>query len=59
MTLTGVSLEMFTLPQKNLTKYLRYEGSLTTPNCDEAVVWSLFENTIPLSREQVIFVTIL
>lgn len=51
-TLTGVSLEMFTPPQKNLTKYFRYDGSLTTPNCAEAVVWSLFENTIPLSRKQ-------
>ncbi|KAL3057572.1 carbonic anhydrase 4b [Trematomus bernacchii] len=51
-TLEGVSLEMFTPPQKNMTKYLRYNGSLTTPDCAEAVVWSLFENTVPLSRKQ-------
>ncbi|XP_042343307.1 carbonic anhydrase 4b [Plectropomus leopardus] len=50
--LKGVSLEMLIPPQKNLTKYFRYEGSLTTPNCAEAVVWSLFENTILLSRKQ-------
>ncbi|KAF3847539.1 hypothetical protein F7725_020567, partial [Dissostichus mawsoni] len=37
---------------KNMTKYLRYNGSLTTPGCAEAVVWSLFENTVPLSRKQ-------
>lgn len=45
---------MFIPPQKNMTKYFRYDGSLTTPNCAEAVVWSLFESTIPLSRKQVI-----
>ncbi|XP_028275886.1 carbonic anhydrase 4b [Parambassis ranga] len=52
VTLTGVSLDMFIAPQKNLTKYFRYDGSLTTPGCAEAVVWTLFENTIPLSKMQ-------
>ncbi|XP_027136498.1 carbonic anhydrase 4b [Larimichthys crocea] len=51
-TLTGVSLEMFIPHKDNMTKYFRYDGSLTTPNCAEAVVWSVFENTIPLSRDQ-------
>ncbi|XP_015238622.1 PREDICTED: carbonic anhydrase 4-like [Cyprinodon variegatus] len=51
-TLTGVSLEMFIPPQKSLTKYFRYDGSLTTPDCAEAVVWTLFESTIPMSRNQ-------
>ncbi|XP_039987558.1 carbonic anhydrase 4b isoform X2 [Xiphias gladius] len=51
-TLRGVSLNMFIPHQSNMTKYFRYDGSLTTPNCDEAVVWSLFENAIPLSRKQ-------
>ncbi|XP_047195600.1 carbonic anhydrase 4b [Hippoglossus stenolepis] len=51
-TLREVSLDMFTLPQKNMTKYFRYEGSLTTPGCAEAVVWTVFEDTIPLSRKQ-------
>ncbi|XP_073349162.1 carbonic anhydrase 4b [Pagrus major] len=51
-TLRGVSLEMLMPHQENMTKYFRYSGSLTTPNCAEAVVWSLFENTIPLSRKQ-------
>ncbi|XP_049431696.1 carbonic anhydrase 4b [Epinephelus fuscoguttatus] len=50
--LKGVSLEMLIPPQKNMNKYFRYDGSLTTPNCAEAVVWSLFEDTIPLSRKQ-------
>uniref|UniRef100_A0A7N8Y7V1 Carbonic anhydrase n=1 Tax=Mastacembelus armatus TaxID=205130 RepID=A0A7N8Y7V1_9TELE len=51
-TLSSVSLDMFIPPQENLTKYFRYNGSLTTPNCSEAVVWTLFENTIFLSRKQ-------
>ncbi|XP_070685601.1 carbonic anhydrase 4b [Pempheris klunzingeri] len=51
-TLGGVSLEMFIPSQRNMTKYLRYDGSLTTPDCAEAVVWNLFEQTIPLSRKQ-------
>ncbi|KAF3692601.1 Carbonic anhydrase 4 [Channa argus] len=51
-TLSGVSLQMFIPPQESLTKYFRYDGSLTTPSCDEAVVWSLFENVVLLSRTQ-------
>ncbi|KAM6933307.1 carbonic anhydrase 4b [Xenentodon cancila] len=51
-TLPDISLDMFIPPKENMTKYLRYDGSLTTPDCDESVVWSLFENTIPLSRQQ-------
>lgn len=51
-TLGGVSLDMFILPQENMSRYFRYSGSLTTPNCSEAVTWTLFESTIPLSRKQ-------
>ncbi|XP_037630424.1 carbonic anhydrase 4b [Sebastes umbrosus] len=51
-TLRGVSLDMFTPDEENMTRYFRYDGSLTTPNCAEAVVWSLFESTVPLSRKQ-------
>ena len=33
---------------KNPTKYnyYRYQGSLTTPNCNEVVIWSIFEEVI-------------
>uniref|UniRef100_A0A672Y6L8 Carbonic anhydrase n=1 Tax=Sphaeramia orbicularis TaxID=375764 RepID=A0A672Y6L8_9TELE len=51
-TLSGVSLEMFTLPQNNMTRYFRYDGSLTTPNCSQSVIWTLFEDTVPLSSKQ-------
>uniref|UniRef100_A0A667ZJ80 Carbonic anhydrase n=1 Tax=Myripristis murdjan TaxID=586833 RepID=A0A667ZJ80_9TELE len=46
-----LSLDIKLSPQ-NLTNYYRYKGSLTTPGCTESVVWTVFENTIPLSREQ-------
>lgn len=41
--------------QSNMTSYFRYDGSLTTPACEESVVWTMFENTIPLSRQQVLY----
>ena len=31
---------------KTKTKYYRYQGSLTTPNCNEVVIWSIFEDPI-------------
>ncbi|XP_056138772.1 carbonic anhydrase 4b [Lampris incognitus] len=51
-TLSSVSLDMLIPPQSNMTKYFRYQGSLTTPGCAEAAIWTLFENAILLSRQQ-------
>ncbi|XP_052432311.1 carbonic anhydrase 4b [Carassius gibelio] len=51
-TLTDVSLDMLILPHNELERYFRYQGSLTTPGCSEAVVWTIFEKAIPLSKEQ-------
>lgn len=42
-----------TLLPKNKASFFRYEGSLTTPGCGEAVVWTVFEKSIPISMEQV------
>ncbi|XP_030630915.1 carbonic anhydrase 4-like [Chanos chanos] len=33
------------------TKYYRYLGSLTTPNCNEAVVWTVFKDPIKVSHD--------
>lgn len=33
--------------------FYRYHGSLTTPGCNEGVVWTVFTNTLPISVKQV------
>lgn len=39
--------------EEKLRNYFRYLGSLTTPTCDEKVVWTVFQEPIQLHREQV------
>ena len=34
--------------------YYTYDGSLTTPTCNEVVSWYVMEGTIAISQEQVI-----
>lgn len=52
-SLNSISLAQLIPSEQNLTTYYRYKGSLTTPGCTEAVIWTLFENPIPLSMDQV------
>ncbi|XP_059511312.1 carbonic anhydrase 4-like [Stegostoma tigrinum] len=41
------------IPDKTkLTKYYRYEGSLTNPGCNEAVIWTVFSESIPFNKKQ-------
>lgn len=35
------------------SEYFRYEGSLTTPSCDESVVWTILKNSVPFSISQI------
>ncbi|XP_033466762.1 uncharacterized protein LOC117246865 [Epinephelus lanceolatus] len=35
----------------NLTKFYRYKGSLTTPNCNEAVMWTVFQEPININKK--------
>lgn len=44
-------------PEEELRGYYRYNGSMTTPGCQEAVVWTVFQKTIPVSRRQLIKVS--
>lgn len=41
------------LPEKEkLFAYFRYQGSLTTPNCDETVIWTVFKEPIKIHKDQ-------
>ncbi|NWS96851.1 CAH4 anhydrase, partial [Mionectes macconnelli] len=39
-------------PKEELGRYYRYVGSLTTPDCFEGVIWTIFEKPIELSLLQ-------
>nr|ANJ45159.1 TMP [Boleophthalmus pectinirostris] len=43
---------MSLLPKHNLSQYYRYHGSLTTPPCSQAVVWTVYEVPIYISWTQ-------
>lgn len=49
------SISLFDLlpKQEKLRHYYRYLGSLTTPGCDEKVVWTVFAEPIQLHMDQV------
>ena len=38
---------------RNIEKFYRYEGSLTTPTCNEVVTWTVFDEAISISERQV------
>uniref|UniRef100_A0A8C9XC66 Carbonic anhydrase n=1 Tax=Sander lucioperca TaxID=283035 RepID=A0A8C9XC66_SANLU len=37
---------------KDLHRYYRYVGSMTTPGCEQAVAWTLFHRTLSISSRQ-------
>uniref|UniRef100_A0A671N931 Carbonic anhydrase n=1 Tax=Sinocyclocheilus anshuiensis TaxID=1608454 RepID=A0A671N931_9TELE len=45
------------IPQANKLNYYRYSGSLTTPGCDQAVVWTVFQQSLPIMDKQLLFGT--
>lgn len=51
-TMDEVCLEDMLPKKEKLVHYFRYLGSLTTPTCDETVVWTVFEEPIKLHEKQ-------
>nr|XP_022902563.1 carbonic anhydrase-like [Onthophagus taurus] len=51
-----VALERMISPKSFLPRhtsdYFRYQGSLTTPGCNEGVTWTLFRKPLPISADQ-------
>ncbi|XP_046449786.1 carbonic anhydrase 2-like [Daphnia pulex] len=50
-TLTNLVLFQNLLPRQT-TSFYRYSGSLTTPSCNEIVIWTVFDNPIQVSEQQ-------
>ncbi|XP_038619708.1 carbonic anhydrase 15-like [Tachyglossus aculeatus] len=53
----SVDLSTFRLDQllpspANLSRYYRYTGSLTTPDCNQNVLWTVFEEQVSIGRLQ-------
>lgn len=42
------------LPERNLSQYYRYSGSLTTPPCSQVVLWTLYQVPVLISWSQVL-----
>jgi carbonic anhydrase len=51
----SVPLEDFLPP--NTESFFRYNGSLTTGNCYEDVIWTVFDTPFAISERQVKFVS--
>ena len=43
----------YTLLPESRNSYWRYNGSLTTPFCNESVIWTVFTSAVSVSHEQV------
>ncbi|XP_045187564.2 carbonic anhydrase 1-like [Mercenaria mercenaria] len=48
--LTAMSIR--NLLPKNACRYYRYHGSLTTPECQESVIWTVFAEKLTISERQ-------
>jgi len=46
------SFPLADLLPRNTDDFFRYNGSLTTPGCNEVVVWTVFKDTIGISAKQ-------
>ncbi|XP_016060236.1 PREDICTED: carbonic anhydrase 4 [Miniopterus natalensis] len=50
----SISLSDLLPEEEKLRHYFRYLGSLTTPGCEEKVVWTVFADPIQLHKDQIL-----
>ena len=48
----GKEIILRDLLPENMLEYYRYKGSLTTPPCNEVVIWTIFKQPIEISQSQ-------
>ncbi|XP_074509655.1 carbonic anhydrase 14 isoform X4 [Sebastes fasciatus] len=48
------AFDIESLLPKDLGRYYRYNGSLTTPPCYQSVIWSLFNERVQISKAQLL-----
>ena len=51
-TKTFTDVKLTDILPRNTDGFYRYEGSMTFPNCTEAVIWTIFKDPIFISGEQ-------
>ena len=51
-TVTSKDIKLESLLPEDPDKFYRYQGSLTTPGCNEIVTWSVLHSSIPVSEKQ-------
>ncbi|KAI5096667.1 carbonic anhydrase 4 [Silurus meridionalis] len=56
-TLQNFRLTDILPPLEKLSSYYRYSGSLTVPGCDEAIIWTIFQEFFYISQQQLVDVT--
>lgn len=54
---SSISLDKAIIPKNflptNIDSFYRYQGSLTTPNCNEVVSWTIFSQPAAITKPQV------
>jgi carbonic anhydrase len=51
-TIVKKPISLYDLLPRRISSFYRYFGSVTTPACQELVVWTIFDNPIEISEKQ-------